>query len=68
LKISKVLELPEGFVRFEGELSPEETDYVLGFGLNYLYHMGKLTVSKMVAEEEEAVPIANVLDGNDTVN
>lgn len=40
--VSKTIETPEGTVKFEGELSKEETDMVVGVGLNYLLQMGYL--------------------------
>lgn len=42
MKISKTLELPEGSVQFDGELSEAEVDMILGIGLNYLLQRGAL--------------------------
>lgn len=35
-----MLETPDGQVHFQGELSPEETDFVVGIGLNMLLKIG----------------------------
>lgn len=45
LLVSKTLETPEGTVKFEGELSQEEADFILKVGLLYLLKLGSLPVS-----------------------
>lgn len=40
MKVNKIIELPEGAVKFEGELSEKETDLVMQLGLNYLIRAG----------------------------
>lgn len=42
MNVSKVIETPEGTVKFEGELGPKELDLVLEIGLNYLLQQGAL--------------------------
>jgi hypothetical protein len=43
--VSKTLETPEGHVKFEGELEPNELDLVIKLGLNYLLQMGALPLT-----------------------
>ena len=42
MKVSKTIQTDEGSVFFDGELSEEEADMVLGIGLNYLMKNGAL--------------------------
>ncbi|MCR4308348.1 MAG: hypothetical protein NUV80_07405 [Candidatus Berkelbacteria bacterium] len=42
MKISKTIQTPEGPVTFDGELSGDEADMVIGLGLNYLLQQGAL--------------------------
>ena len=42
MKVSKTFETKEGQVTFDGELSAEEADIVVGIGLNYLMEKGAL--------------------------
>lgn len=44
MKIDKVIELEDKSVRFEGELSPEETQLVVELGLNFLVRSGAFNV------------------------
>lgn len=47
LKVNKTTELEDGrTVKFEGEISGPELDYVLGVGLNTLMYTGLLPVVK----------------------
>lgn len=42
MKVYKTIQTPEGPVTFNGELSEEEADMVIGLGLNYLMKQGAL--------------------------
>ena len=42
MKVDKSLEGPNGTVTFQGELSPEEVDVILGVGLNFLMQQGAI--------------------------
>lgn len=42
MKVSKTIETREGSVTFDGELSQEEADMVIGLGLNYLMKQGAI--------------------------
>ena len=42
MKVRKTLETPEGSVTFEGDLTSEELDLVLGVGLNFLLQQGAI--------------------------
>ena len=42
LRISKAIETPEGTVKFEGELSADELDFIIGVGLTYLFKRGAI--------------------------
>lgn len=43
--VSKTIEMPDGTVKFEGELAPEELDMVLQVGLNWLLQQGVLPIT-----------------------
>ena len=55
MQVNKSFETPEGTVKFEGELTQTELDYVLRVGLNYLLGAGAInyTVVKDAQEEVE---------------
>lgn len=40
MKVNSVVRLPEGAVKFSGELGEEETNLVVELGLNYLIRAG----------------------------
>ena len=42
MKVDKSLEGPNGTVTFQGELSSEEVDVILGVGLNFLMQQGAI--------------------------
>lgn len=42
MKVNKTIETEEGGVKFEGELTPEELDVIIGVGLNYLFKQGAI--------------------------
>ena len=44
MKLSNVVELPTGAVKFEGELTPEETKLVVEIGFNFLVRSGSFNV------------------------
>lgn len=47
MQIKKTLETPEGRVTFEGELSADELEVIIGIGLNYLLSQGALPFKVM---------------------
>lgn len=56
MQVSKVVMLPEGAVKFDGELSEQETDLVVEIGLNYLIRQGAfpaITAALAAAQKEE---------------
>lgn len=53
MKVEKTLVLPEGAVRFEGELSEAETDMVVEIGLNYLIRAGAFPAVTQALEEAQ---------------
>lgn len=55
MKVNKSFETPEGIVKFEGELSQEELDYVLQLGLNTLLVMGAISAKKVETPPEDTV-------------
>lgn len=42
MEVNKTFETPQGTVKFHGELSQDEADYVIKVGLNYLLQNGAL--------------------------
>ncbi len=52
MEIKKSIKNKDGTVRFKGELSPEEHDFVLSVGLNTLIEQGAIAMS---TEEEPDV-------------
>jgi hypothetical protein len=52
MKVSTTVQTPEGSVKFEGELSQQETDLVIQIGLSQLFEMGMIPF--VVRSEEEA--------------
>ena len=62
MKVKKSLETPDGPVTFEGELSPEELDVVIGVGLNYLMAQGALPFKVMDDSTR-----ANAADGGESI-
>lgn len=56
MKVNQVLQLPEGLVKFEGELSEKEANLVIELGLNYLIRAGAfpaITEALQAAQKEE---------------
>ena len=51
--VNKVLHTDQGTITFEGELTPQEVEFVIGVGLNHLLQMGALPFQMAEAEEEE---------------
>ena len=56
MKIEKSLETPEGTVTFSGTLNPEEVDFILTVGLNYLMQQGAIPFR--VAKASEGINVA----------
>lgn len=53
MEVNSVYKTLEGFVKFQGTLSQEEADYVIGMGLNILMQKGALNI-----EEQEDGSVA----------
>ena len=51
MKVSKSIEMPEGQIKFEGELNADEVDLILGVGLNYLMQQGALPFRVLPAKD-----------------
>ena len=51
MEINKTFKTSEGTVKFQGELSQEEADFVIQVGLNWLLQQGALPF-KMFEEEQ----------------
>jgi hypothetical protein len=54
VKISKVIETPQGTAKFEGEVSQEEFDYIVQTGLNALLVMGAIKTSVREIKDDVA--------------
>lgn len=63
MKISKLIETADGAVRFEGDLSADELEVVIGCGLNYLMRQGALPF-KVTAPAD----FSSVQEGSESVN
>ena len=55
MEVNSVYKTPEGFVKFEGTLSQEEADYVIGMGLNMLMQQGALKDAAIETGEHKDV-------------
>lgn len=53
MKINKTIELPQGVVKFEGEIEGDELNYVLETGLRTLFLIG--AIKAKVADVEDAM-------------
>jgi len=56
MRVDSMIRLPEGIVKFEGELSKEEATMVIELGLNYLIRAGAfpaITAALESAQKEE---------------
>lgn len=42
MEVNQTIKTPQGTIKFQGELSQEETDFVIQVGLNYLFQQGAL--------------------------
>jgi hypothetical protein len=60
IKVYQTIKTENGTVEFKGELSPEEADYVITMGLNYLLQHGALPF-KAVSDQDE---LMNYVPGN----
>ena len=63
MKVSSVVQLPEGLVKFEGELEGKEAELVIELGLNYLIRAGAFpaitaALQEAIKEEEAAMGYA----------
>jgi hypothetical protein len=57
IDVRKAIKTSEGSVVFEGELSQDEFDFVLGLGLSYLFEQGALPFKQI--DEEELTSFVN---------
>lgn len=57
MKISKVIETPQGTAKFEGEVSQEEFDYIVQTGLNALLLMGAVKATVKEPTIPEGTPV-----------
>ena len=55
IKIDNVIELETGAVKFEGELTPEETQLVVELGLNFLVRSGNFNVLERASKDKKDV-------------
>lgn len=55
MKINKTIEMEDGVVKFEGELSEEEFNIVVEAGLAILLRMGVLSTLRVTKEDEQQV-------------
>lgn len=74
MKIEQTVRLPEGIVKFSGELSQTEADLVVEIGLNYLIRAGAfpaVTEALAAAQKEEEAAMGysdpSSVEGPDTV-
>lgn len=51
--VNKTLENKDGSIVFQGELSPEEVDVVIGAGLNWLLQQGLLPFTMKDAPDND---------------
>jgi hypothetical protein len=63
MHVNKVVETPQGTIKFEGELSEAEADLVIKVGLNVLLQAGVLPVMGKEPSEEAAI----IIDTGDTL-
>lgn len=70
MKVENTVRLPEGIVKFSGELSQTEADLVVEIGLNYLIRAGAfpaVTEALEAAQKEEEAAMGYAVEGPDTV-
>jgi len=53
MRVDSMIRLPEGIVKFEGELSKEEATLVIELGLNYLIRAGAFPAVSAALEEAQ---------------
>lgn len=52
MEINQTIKTPQGTLKFQGELTQEEADYVIQTGLSYLLSKGELPFVVINNEEE----------------
>jgi hydroxylamine reductase (hybrid-cluster protein) len=62
MQVNKTIETADGKVVFQGELSQEETDFVIGIGLNTLLKAGALP---LVTNIEKVMPAHSDMNEDD---
>lgn len=63
MKISKSVETEDGTIQFAGELSPDEVEFIIGIGLNYLVKTGAIPFKVTSSGSSQ---LASFIEGNDT--
>lgn len=63
MKIEKTIEMPNGSVRFAGELSQEEVDFVLQLGLTGMLAAGMIPYTVKYDEEDYGLEDMDVEEG-----
>ena len=63
MKVNTVVQTEQGIVKFQGELSKEEAELVVGIGLNYLLEAGAFPD---ISAELEGDGLGFLVEGPDT--
>lgn len=53
MDVKRVIKTKYGTIKFKGELSAEEHEYILGIGLNTLLEAGAFSMNASTEEDEE---------------
>lgn len=67
MKVSQTVKLPEGTIKFSGELSEIESNLVVELGLNYLIRAGAfpaVTAALEAAQKEEEAEMGYAFPGD----
>lgn len=69
MKVNKTIEMPDGSLTFQGELTAQELDTVIMYGLNTLLALGALkpTVVEVDGEEDDGQLDLFDSDGDETL-
>lgn len=62
MKVDKTIEMPDGTLTFQGELTGQELDMVIMYGLNTLLALGVVTPTIINEDGEEEEPEQMTLD------
>jgi hypothetical protein len=66
MKVEKTIELPDGSLTFQGELTAQELDTVIMYGLNTLLALGALKPTVVEVDDEDQLDLFD-LEGDDTL-